>query len=128
MVTILTGTTPYVRDMFLEKRFDDMHDIMYFSDNIETAEHYAEGCIIEIDIDLDKSDETDYIILNFETGTPNTDWDLSDYYYGSDVYKFVHDGTPITDVHKPENYYEAICYSINKKYLQKHCKAVRIIK
>ena len=125
IVTLLTGTTPMVRDMFMENKYEDMHDIMYFSDNINTANHYAEGSIIEIDIILDMEKESDYIILNFDNPHANDDWDLSEYYFGSDLYKFPVDGTKLEDINKPENNYMATCYSINKNYLKDNILAVR---
>ena len=125
IVTLLTGTTPMVRDMFMENKYEDMHDIMYFSDNISTANHYAEGSIIEIDIILDMEKESDYIILNFDNPHANDDWDLSEYYFGSDLYKFPVDGTKLEDINKPENNYMATCYSINKNYLKDNILAVR---
>lgn len=125
IVTLLTGTTPIVRDMFMENKFEDMHDIMYFSDNINTAKHYAEGSIIEIDIILDMEKESDYIILHFDNPHANDDLDLSEYYFGSDWYKFPKDGTKIEDINKPENNYMALCYSINKNYLKDNILAVR---
>lgn len=125
IVTLLTGTTPMVRDMFTENKYEDMHDIMYFSDNINTAKHYAEGSIIEIDIILDMEKESDYIILHFDNPHANDDWDLSEYYFGSDWYTFPKDGTKIEDINKPENNYMALCYSINKNYLKDNILAVR---
>ncbi len=125
IVTLLTGTSPLVRDMFLQNNFEDMHDIMYFSDNINTANHYAEGSIIEIDIILDMEKESDYIILNFDNPHANDDWDLSEYYFGSGLCKFPVDGTKLEDINKPENNYIATCYSINKNYLKDNCLAIR---
>lgn len=125
IITLLTGTSPLVRDMFLQNNFEDMHDIMYFSDNINTAKHYSEGVILEIDIVLDMDKESDYIILHFDNPHANDDWDLSEYYFGSDLYKFPVDGTKLEDINKPENNYMATCYSINKNYLKDNCLAIR---
>lgn len=125
IITLLTGTSGLVRDMFLQNNFEDMHDIMYFSDNINTAKHYSEGVIIEIDIVLDMDKESDYIILHFDNPNANDDWDLSGYYFGSDLYKFPVDGTKIEDINKPENMYIATCYSINKNYLKDNILAIR---
>lgn len=125
IVTLLTGTTPMVRDMFMESKFEDMHDIMYFSDNINTAKHYADGSIVEIDIVLDMEKESDYIYLDFDTPHANDGLDLSKYYFGSDTLKFQKMGTKIEDINKPENTYTALCYSINKNYLKDNILAVR---
>ena len=125
IVTLLTGTNPLVRDMFLQNNFEDMDDIMYFSDNINTAKHYSEGVIIEIDIVLDMDKESDYIMLHFDNQHANDDWDLSEYYFGSYWYSFPKDGTKLEDINKPENKYMAMCYSINKNYLKDNILAIR---
>lgn len=95
--------------------------LLYFSDSSYTAKHYYEGAILELEIELDKDDETDYLD---DFIIPMVD----DYKWG-----MAQVGVPVdkSTVRELENgtavYYEANWYSISTLYIAKHGLSVREI-
>lgn len=81
----------------------EINNVTWWSDNYETAEHYYEGCIIELYIDMNEEDKMEYITE--PTINENYTFGCSEMLY-------------------PEG---AIWYSISDNYIKTHFISVREI-
>lgn len=73
IVELYTGTNIKNGTKLINKQF---RPISWWSDNYETIEHYYEGCVIKIEVNLDERLRQDYI-RSVEESKPN-------YTYGFD--------------------------------------------
>lgn len=126
--TLIMGCNCYRRDSL--KTIDDFAHLienntrtklLYFSDSSYTAKHYYEGAILELEIEFDKDDETDYLDDFIIPMGADYKWGMAQV------------GVPVDEstVRELENgtavYYEANWYSISTLYIAKHGLSVREI-
>lgn len=91
------------------KRFlnGDINKISWWSHDFETIEHYYEGCVIKMTIELIDYDKVNIFGLDYISDYDDLDAeDIDDYEYGFAVVDY------------PE---DAIWYSISDKYIKEHC-------
>ena len=102
MVKLYSGTSIEKGEKLINKIFPD---ISYWSNNYETLEHYYEGCVLELTIDIDEKLRDDYIADIEELMIP-----LREYEYG------------VQEVKYPAG---AMWYSISRKYILTHKFKIR---
>lgn len=81
----------------------EFNELTWWSNNYETIDHYYEGSIIKINIDLDKTKEQEYI------NEYSDNYDLTNYTYG------------YAEMEYPK---DAIWYSFSKKYLEENIRSI----
>ena len=99
-ITILRGTNIKDGKSILN---GEINNITWWTDNYETVEHYYEGCVIELTIDIHEEDRMDYIIES----SINEDYTFG---YSEMLY--------------PEG---AIWYSISSQYIKTHAMSIKEI-
>ena len=83
----------------------EYNNISWWSNNYETVDHYYEGCILQLQIEL-TGDEDEYV------HTENESFDYNNYTYGC------------VEVFYPES---AIWYSFSANYIKSHCISIKEI-
>ena len=81
----------------------EINNITWWSNNYETVEHYYEGCVIELTIDIHEEDRMEYLIES--TINENYTFGYSEMLY-------------------PEG---AIWYSISSRYIKTHVVSIKEI-
>lgn len=107
IVKLMTGTSIFKGEELVKGNYPD---ISSWSDNLETAAHYYEGKIIEIEVRLDEEKSGIYISELSDLSYYNLK--LKDYTYG------------FTEMECPKG---AIWYSFSSKYLQDNVISIQEI-
>lgn len=79
-VTLLIGTT---RKVYLAMLNRDFNPIVWASENLETAAHYFEGCMVEIKVTCDPKQEMRYLATRADSpvSLPEYTWGRAEVVY-----------------------------------------------